>query len=327
MYYLGKYGSEASKREYDRIIAEFVANGRQPFYRVDEITVENLIVRYLDYVGKERDYSEGAITQIRRVLRTLNDLYGSQPVSQFGPAALKVIRRQFLDLKLSRDTINNYVSIIKCVFCWGCEEEIVPAEVAGALRTVESLKKGRTSAVDYADIEPVDEAVVDKTLPYLKPVVQAMVRVQRYISGRPQDIFNMRPCDIDRSKEVWKYVPATHKTAKLGKIRELPIGPKAQQVLKPYLDGCKSDRFVFLRPSGEPYDADSYRDQIESACRKAGVPRWAPNRLRHAGGTAVREQFGLEYAQSVLGHANAKMTEVYAKASYEKAEKVAKEVG
>jgi len=31
MYYLGKYDSEASKREYDRIIAEFVANGRQPF--------------------------------------------------------------------------------------------------------------------------------------------------------------------------------------------------------------------------------------------------------------------------------------------------------
>jgi hypothetical protein len=26
MYYLGKYGSEASRREYDRIIAEFVAN-------------------------------------------------------------------------------------------------------------------------------------------------------------------------------------------------------------------------------------------------------------------------------------------------------------
>jgi hypothetical protein len=29
MYYLGKYGSDASRREYDRIIAEFLAHGRQ----------------------------------------------------------------------------------------------------------------------------------------------------------------------------------------------------------------------------------------------------------------------------------------------------------
>jgi hypothetical protein len=35
MYYLGKYGSEASRREYDRIIAAFVANGRRAFYDPD----------------------------------------------------------------------------------------------------------------------------------------------------------------------------------------------------------------------------------------------------------------------------------------------------
>ena len=29
VYYLGQYGTESSKREYDRIIAEFVANGRR----------------------------------------------------------------------------------------------------------------------------------------------------------------------------------------------------------------------------------------------------------------------------------------------------------
>ena len=61
MYYLGKYGSEASKREYARIIAEFVANGRQQFYRPDEILIESLIVRYLSYVEKELDYSEGIL--------------------------------------------------------------------------------------------------------------------------------------------------------------------------------------------------------------------------------------------------------------------------
>jgi len=49
MYYRGKHGSQSSRREYDRIIAVFVANGRQAFYAPDEIPIESLVVLYLDY--------------------------------------------------------------------------------------------------------------------------------------------------------------------------------------------------------------------------------------------------------------------------------------
>ena len=38
------------------------------------------------------------------------------------------------------------------VFLWGCEEELVPVDVAGALKMVKPLQKGRTSAKVY---EPV----------------------------------------------------------------------------------------------------------------------------------------------------------------------------
>jgi hypothetical protein len=43
MYYLGKYGSDASRREYDRIIAEFLANGRQAFGEKFHLHFDNLI--------------------------------------------------------------------------------------------------------------------------------------------------------------------------------------------------------------------------------------------------------------------------------------------
>jgi hypothetical protein len=62
--------------------------------------------------------------------------------------------------------------------------------------------------------------------------------VQRLISGRPQDIFNMRFCDVDRTGEIWKYTPYTHKTRHRGKIRMIPIGPKAQQILLKYFEAC-----------------------------------------------------------------------------------------
>jgi integrase len=139
----------------------------------------------------------------------------------------------------------------------------------------------------------------------------------------------MRFCDINRSCEIWKYTPFSHKTKKRGKIRELPIGPKAQQVLLPYFTRCEGDmsQFVFVQSNGKQYEDWRYIRAIAAACKKAGVPVWTPNQLRHAGGTEVREKFGLEYAQAVLGHSSAKTTEIYAKASVEKAAKVAKKIG
>jgi integrase len=291
--------------------------------------VEDLIAQFLDYAEKERNYCDTTKRRITYVLQKLNALYGQQPVVQFTPTALKAIRRQFIDNGLSVGTIKEYICIIKQIFCWGCEEESVPAEVAGALQMVKSLQAGKTSAVQYDDIEPVADAIVEKTLPHIKSQqIRDMVKVQRFISGRPQDIHNMRACDIDRSGEIWKYMPYKHKTKYRGKMRILPIGPKAQQILLSYIEKCGDDmeQFVFPRPKLKRYDGH-YNYAIACACKKAGVPHWTPNQLRHAGGTEVRDKFGLEYAQAVLGHSNMKTTEIYAKASFEKAAKVAKEIG
>jgi len=66
MYYLGKYGSEASRREYDRVIGEFIANGRQAFYDPDDILIGSLIVSFLDYVEKECNYCPSSLLRINR---------------------------------------------------------------------------------------------------------------------------------------------------------------------------------------------------------------------------------------------------------------------
>jgi integrase len=328
MHYLGKYGSQASRREYDRLIAEFITNGRKSTVDPDEISVEYLVLRFLEYADRECNYCRGTRLRLGKILDTLKGLYGAIPAAQFSPTALKTIRRQFLDSGLCRDTINGYVGVIKQLFSWGCEEEIIPAEVAGALRTVRALQSGRTSAVEYEDIQPVDDAVVEQTLAHVKSTqIQDMIRVQRLISGRPQDIHNMRVCDIDRSGEIWKYTPYTHKTKYRGKTRELAIGPRAQQILQKYIDQCADpEMFVFPKPKAKCYHG-WYGNAIATACKKAGVPVWTPNQLRHSGATEIRKKFGLEYAQATLGHSNMKVTEIYAKASFEKAAEVAREIG
>jgi hypothetical protein len=179
MYYLGKYGSEASRREYDRIIAEFVANGRQAFVNSDELLVRSLIVQYLCFIEKERTFVYGYKNHITRTLRTLHDLYGEHLVSQFTPSALKAFRQHYVDKGLCRNTIKKHTVIVKNIFCWGVEEGIVPAEVGAALRMVQNLKAGYTAAVDYEKVKPVSDEDMEKTLPYMKQQYQDMARVQR----------------------------------------------------------------------------------------------------------------------------------------------------
>ena len=87
--------------------------------------------------------------------------------------------------------------------------------------------------------------------------------------------------------------------------------PKAQAILaKPMLK--LPDCWVFPSRPGKHYGVDAYRNAIHRACDRAGIPRWSPNQLRHTAGTAVREAFGLEATQAVLGHSNMKTSEIYA---------------
>ena len=40
-----------------------------------------------------------------------------------------------------------------------------------------------------------------------------MVRLQRLTGMRPDEVCRLRPCDVDRSGDIWRFAPAEHKTA------------------------------------------------------------------------------------------------------------------
>jgi integrase len=97
------------------------------------------------------------------------------------------------------------------------------------------------------------------------------------------------------------------------------------------------------RPPQNWYDRTAYARALARGCERAfPTPKalskterklWRrehhfhPNQLRHSTATVVRQQFGLEAAQSVLGHAHADVTQVYAERDLALAEKVAKMIG
>lgn len=336
-HYLGKHGTAESRAKFDRIVGEWLAKGRQGAVaepsskgRSFDLDLHELIAAYWGHADQYYR-TDGEVTgqhhQVRNTLKRLRAMYGDTLVTDFGPLAMAAFQVMLLETgDLSRTSINKALGIVRRMFKWGVGRELVSEAGWLRLRTVDGLKRGRTTAREAADIRPVDDHNVQLAVAALSETVADMVLVQRLLAARPSEICRMRVEEIDRSGDVWLYRPGRHKGSHLGRHRVLGIGPKAQELLSPRMLGAGSGH-VFLNRSGLPYDKDSYAKRIRVACRRAGIEAWAPNRLRHSQATAIRAAFGLEGAQVSLGHSKADVTQLYAERDMRLLLEIARKLG
>jgi len=232
-FYLGKHGSKASREAYEQRIGEYLANGRKiaPTRTKTGISCKELAVHFLEWA--ERYYVKNGeptatFVHCRNAVSLLVQHYGTESTGNFAPLSLVFLQEQWVEQGLSRPTVNRYVGVVKQAFRHGSKFGWVDPPTYYALLSVDGLKAGRTKAPEYKKIKLVADEIVEKTLPYLPPIVADMVQVQRRSGMRPQDVRNCRACDFDRSGDVWKYTPYTHKTEHQDKKRVVAIGPKAQ---------------------------------------------------------------------------------------------------
>ncbi len=127
---------------------------------------------------------------------------------------------------------------------------------------IAGLRRGRTEARETVPILPVKDSTVDATLPHMPTVVADMVRLQRLTGCRPAEVCTLRPCDLDRSGEVWTYKPDSHKTEHYGPDRTIFIGPQAQEILLRYSD--RETQTCCFRPC----DSEAKRRAENEAHRK-----------------------------------------------------------
>jgi integrase len=366
-FYLGRYGSLESKAEYDRILAEWLASGRQVTNGAGEapadLTVVEMIRGYMSFAGgyyRKDAKPTSEVANIKLAMRPLKELYGHTVAKDFGPLALKTVRQAMIDADLSRGEVNKRVSHVVRCFKWAAENELVPASVHHGLKTVSGLRKGRSAARELPPVKPVPDVFVDAIQPHVAPQIWAMIDLQRLSGMRPGEVVLMRTCDLDTSGKVWEYIPERHKTEHHNRERRIFLGPQAQAVLRPWLRTNlqeylfspvevleafyarrRAERKSPQTPSSrarkrvkrreraphEHYTTQSYGRAIVVGCKTVGVPTWTPNRLRHNAATRLRKEYGLDIARVILGHASQQVTEVYAEVDREKAIKVMGEIG
>ena len=280
--YLGLHGSKASRIEYDRVVAEWLANGRC-LPSKSGLTVNELAAKYMKFaIGYYRKDGKptASVDGVRSALRYLCKNYGRTLVDDFGPLALAAIRNAMIEAGLSRGYINKNIDRIRQAFKWGVSQELVAVTVHQGLTSLPGLRKGRSSARETGQVLPVSDEVIEATLPYLRPVVADMVRLQRLTGCRPEEICILRPRDVDRSSEVWAYRPTSHKMSHCGRDRVIFIGPKAQEILTSYLDRPSED-YCFCPEESERSHRLERREQRQSPMtpsQSARQPKPRPKR-------------------------------------------------
>lgn len=270
---------------------------------------------------------------VRRAVAVAVRLYGQEPAGEFTPKKLKAVRAAYVEAGWCLGSVNRAADRLRGMFRWAVEEELVAETVYRALCAVSPLPRG--AAPERPPVRPVSWDHVQAVLPLLSPSLSALVRVHWLLGCRAQDVTIMRPCDLDRSADLWLYTP-THAptnepTSKVEHHGGPPlcywVGPQAQAVLSPLLEAVEPDGWLFPSRYHEPYTTRGYGFQVKKACRKLGISVWTPLQVRHARLTEIRAgnwggRSGAEAAQVVARHKSLRTTEVYA----ERDEALAREV-
>lgn len=336
---LGPYNSRESRQRYAEILTQLTAGKAVSVPAVSRgaaaadpgVTVNELVAAFLQhadghYVKDGKQTSE--VDCLKSVVRPLVDLFGFLPADEFGPLKLQVVREQMVVAGWCRNNVNRSVSRIRSIFKWGVSREMVNPLTLTRLQSLQPLLRGRTSAHDNDPKQPATDEQIQAVLPFVSDLVADLIQVQRLTGARAGELLAMTPARLDRSKSVWLFNVAGHKTAHHGHKRTVAIGPKAQRLLAGRLLGLADDDVVF------PIRRDSYTLAVRRACllhnrRNPGqkILPWTPHQLRHAKAAEVRERHGLEAVQSVLGHSTFAMSEHYAPAVLQRAVAAAAEAG
>lgn len=381
---LGRFDSEDSKREYTRVINEWLTAGMlAPPTKVDgccaALSLAELVLRFWKHAENHYRLVNGSpsreLDHFKYALLPLVDLYGGKPASEFGPLGLKAIRQKMIETQwffvrfpteatagsrwvsegrlrhdgvghgrqsekdaggtgqaewdgkwwpvevcksrkgLARKLVNQRIDHIRRVFKWAVSEELVPAAVYEALKTVAGLRRGHPGTHERPKVKPVLHKHVEATLPFLAPQVAAMVQLQPLIGARETELCLMRGRDIDRSGPVWWYKidpneipregPANlHKTAHhegadgAAQVKMLPIGPKAKAILIPWLRENLDEYLFQPKEARQKQYAERrakrqsplWRSHVEHQARKKKAkPRRAPGEhyTRHSYAQAI----------------------------------------
>ena len=254
--YLGKWGSAEAQAAYDRFLIEWAkGGGAAPLPRYsDGVLLVELVNSFLDDYKARPVRSETDLYSYIQIGDRLSELFPDYLADDFRVRDLELFRDSFKrtgflrrgkKVEYSRTYLNKITNRVKAIFRWGVSKDLIAAETAQRLNYLVPLRQGHTDAPETRSRHFITDKDFHSVRAVLASYYADIVDILRLTAMRPSELCNMRVKDIDRSGSVWEYRPEHHKTEHRGNQRLIPLGKRAQKILRKHLDDREPGEYVF----------------------------------------------------------------------------------
>ena len=301
--YLGQHRSDESHRRFDEEVAAWIARCRLPRkHAPSEHTVDDLILAYIEHtrlrfaaMGRR---VEQELEALKYACRPLRAVCGTSLAASFDLQKAKSVRRALITGGLSLSVVNRRMGYIQRMFRWGASEGIVPPAVLAELLALSRLKPGESAAPIGARVQPVPQTHVAATIPFLPPVLRAMVELQWITGMRSGEVCQMTTAMLDWREQTWVYQPVERKTKWRNWNPQIILPAICAGLLSPYLNAAEPDLPLF-----SPRIARDERNALKRARRRTRVQPSQMNRTKTACIRLLRDRYDSRSYFAAIRHA------------------------
>lgn len=297
------------------------------------LLLSQVLPAYFNFCKTYYRLPNGSISRdVYNIEKAFTELTDANAPAELTKEHLNRARDEMLERGLCRKYINQRIGRVRRCIAWMHELNYVSDKCAMMAKVYRNLPAFRSSARETDPVEAVEWSVVERTLTHLHDPWKSMVLLQWYTGMRPGEVCNLTISEVIRTSEPWIIDKGkNHKTAWKQKKRRLAVGPQAREILSHWIKIAEINERQFLFRGRQNIKTCilpvGYSHAIAKICKKHGIPTWTPNQLRHAYATRVRAAFGLDAAQSMLGHSSADISQIYAELDYSKQAAIAAKLG
>ena len=270
--------------------------------------------RYLAHLRVERGLLPATLESYARDLREYLDWLDGNGVAQLAEVTEPLILQHLAALMsrgLSRSSQARHLAALRGFHRFANAEGLAPADPSDGI----GATRGSRPLPDFLTVEQIDRMLAQPDASTAQGSRDRAMLEVLYASGlRVSELVSLPLTAIDAQAGVARV------RGKGGKERIVPVGMRAQEALRAYLEGARQrllrarrSNDLFVTSRGGRMTRQGFWKLLARYARAAGIARPVhPHMLRHSFATHLLERGAdLRAVQAMLGHADIGTTQIY----------------